>query len=126
MMAWTYTYTEWSNGNNFTYTDMNRINDNINALYPAAALPTYTHNDILTTNDWSDMIKALQVLLSVSGVGGSLPGSLMTADTINEVESMIQAIYDRIQLNNAQSVANIYTGDNLFAAEVADNYVRGV
>ena len=125
-MAWTYTYTEWSNGNNFTHDDMNRINENINAMYPAASLPTFTQNDILTTNDWSDMMKALLALLSVSGVGGSLPGSDMTADTINEVEGLIQTIYDRIQLNNAQSVANIYTGDDLYAAEVAENYVRGI
>lgn len=125
-MAFTYTYTEWSNGNNFTYTDMNRINENINEMYPAAALPTYTNNDILTTMDWQDMINALQVLLSVSGVGGSLPGSTLTADTINEIESLIQAIYDRINLNNAQEVANIYANDDLYSADIAENYVRGV
>lgn len=130
-MAWTYTYTDWSNGNNFTHDDMNRITGNINYLYPSAGLPTYTQNDILTTTDWTDVTDALSVLISVSGVGGSVPGDTMTADTMNEVEGLIQQIYDRINLNNAQAVANIYAGDDLYTASVGqystcDNYSRGV
>ena len=32
-MAWQTPYTSWSNGNLFTYEDMNRITGNINYLY---------------------------------------------------------------------------------------------
>ena len=131
-MTWTYTYTDWSNGNNFTHEDMNRITGNVNYLYPAASLPTFTQDDILTTTDWNALVNALSVLLSVSGVGGTVPGDRLTADTINEVEELIQAIYDRINLNNAQDVAEVYAGDDLFASasgsytDIAENYVRGV
>lgn len=131
-MAWTYTYINWSNGNNFTHDDMNRINANINYLYPAAALPTFTQNDILTTTNWSDMLSALSALVNASGVSGTVPGSTLTADTINAVEGLIQDIYDRINLNNAQGVATVYVGDDLYAAaagsytDISENYVRGI
>lgn len=131
-MAWTYTYTDWSNGNNFTHEDMNRISGNINYLYPAAALPTYTQNDILTTTDWAELVKALMALINASGVSGEAPGSILTADTINQVERLIQDIYDRINLNMAQEVATVYAGDDLYAAatgsytDISENYVRGV
>lgn len=131
-MAWTTPVTNWSNGNNFTHDDMNRICGNINYLYPAAALPSYTQNDILTTNDWEDMAKALFTLIEVSGITGEVPVSNMTADTINAVEGLIQEIYDRINLNMAQEVATVYAGDDLYAAamgsytDIAENYVRGV
>ena len=131
-MAWSDPYVNWSNGNNFTYDDMNRITGNINYLYPAASLPTYTQNDILTTTDWSNVQTALATLLAASGVAGTIPGNSMTADTMNAVEGLLLEIYDFLNLKAAQSVATVYCGDNLYASnmgsytDIAENYVRGV
>ena len=132
-MAWQTPYTTWSNGNRFTYDDMNRIAGNVNYLYPAASLKAdYTNNDILTTTQWAALLSALQDLIVTTGLSAEIPGEAMTADTINDIESLTQTLYDRIGLNNAQAVANIYTGDDLYAAatgqytDVAENYTRGV
>ena len=130
-MAWQTPYTSWSNGNMFTYEDMNRITGNINYLYPAANLPTVTQNDFLTVTLWHSVLGALQTLIFVSGVAADVPGDEMTADTMNDVEDLIQRIADRIELNIAQTVATVYSGDDVRAAEsggytdVTENYVRG-
>lgn len=132
-MAWQDPVTTWSNGNRFTYNDMNRIAGNVNFLYPSANLKDdYTQNDFLTTTQWSALTSALQDLIVTTGLSAEIPGEAMTADTINDIESLTQDLYDRIGLNNAQVVANIYTGDDLYAAatgqytDVAENYTRGV
>lgn len=131
-MAWQEPHMDWANGNMFTYEDMNRIVGNINYLYPSAGLTEYTQNDILNVTDWAAVLAALSDLIATSGVESSLPGDGMTADTINDIESLLQTLYDRIGLNAAQAVATIYTNDDLYAAEsgayedVVENYSRGV
>lgn len=133
-MAWITPKTDWSNGNRFTFDDMNRIAGNVNFLYPAANLKAdWTQNDMLTLSAWNDLLDALQTLIYASGVSASVPGSDMTGDTMNEVEDLIQRINDRIELNLAQAPATIYSGMyHLYAANsgayvgVAMNYSRGV
>lgn len=130
-MAWQTPYTSWSNGNLFTYEDMNRITGNINYLYPGANLPEVTQNSFLTVSLWHSVLNALQTLIYVSGLSADVPGDEMTADTMNDVEDLIQRLADRIELNLAQTVATVYTGDDVYVAEsggytdVSENYVRG-
>lgn len=131
-MAWQEPYVEWANGNMFTYEDMNRIVGNINYLYPSAGLSTYTQNDILGVADWAAVLAALSDLIRTSGLSAVVPGDAMTADTMNDVENLLQDLYDRIGLNAAQAPATIYAGDDLYAAstgsytDIAENYSRGV
>lgn len=130
-MAWVTPYTDWSDGQMFTYNDWNRIAGNINHMYPAANIPTVTQNDFLTKQIWDTAIAALQTLIYVTGLAADVPGEDLTADTMNALESLIQGLYDRIALNLAQAVAVVYSGDDLYAAvsgsypDVAENYVRG-
>ena len=126
-MAWQTPKTDWANGNRFTYSDMNRITGNINTLYPAANLKDdWAQNDILTVTAWSSVLNALQALIVTSGLSASIPGDAMTGDTMNEVEDLTQRLSDRIELNLAQEVANIYSGDDLFSAAPVENYTRGI
>lgn len=130
-MAWQTPKTNWSNGNRFTYIDMNRITGNINYLYPGANLPTYTQNDFLTKNGWDALLSALDLLVTTSGLDATVPGDAMTGDTMNEVEGLILDLKERIELNAAQAVANIYAGDDIYTAAAgsypnAENYVRGI
>lgn len=130
-MAWTTPFTNWSNGNRFTYNDMNRITGNINYLYPGASLPIYTQNDFLTRSGWDAVLSALDTLVLATGLDATVPGDAMTGDTMNEVEELIQRLHDRIELNARQYVASIYVGDGIYTAAVgaypnAENYVRGV
>lgn len=126
-MAWQTPYTTWSNGNRFTYDDMNRIAGNVNYLYAAADLKDdYTNNDFLSASEWTALQAALQTLIATTGLSAEVPGDAMTADTINEVESLIQDLYDRITLNQAQAVAVVHVGQGYYTAETAQNYLRGV
>lgn len=132
-MAWTYTKTDWSDGNRFTPGDMNRINGNINALYPDADLPeNETQNGFWTVAEFSAIEQALAALIATSGLNASVPGYAGTSDTINEIEDLTQRLHDRIALNLAQAPATIYAGDDLFASQsgqypdVTENYSRGV
>jgi hypothetical protein len=130
-MAWIEPVTNWSNGNRFTYADMNRITGNVNYLYPAANLPTYTQNDFLTRSGWDALLSALDTLVTATGLDATVPGDAMTGDTMNEVESLILALKERIELRAAQAVATIYAGDGIYTADAgqypnAENYVRGV
>ena len=130
-MAWITPYTDWSDGSMFTYEDWNRIAGNINYLYPAANVPTATHNDFLTKSMWDTALSGLQVLIYVSGLQSEVPSHDMTADNMNAMEDLIQALYDRIALNLAQGVAMVYAGDDIYSAGdgtytgIAENYARG-
>ncbi len=130
-MAWVTPYTEWSDGSMFTYEDWNRIAGNINYLYPSANVPTVTHNDFLTKAMWDAALSGLQILIYASGLQSEVPSYDMTADNMNTMEDLIQALYDRIALNLAQGVAMIYAGTDIYAASdgtymgIAENYARG-
>lgn len=130
-MAWTTPFTGWSEENFFTFEDWNRIAGNINYLYAAANIPTATQNDFLTKAMWTAAINALQTLIYVTGLNADVPGTDMTAETMNTIEDLIQKLYDRIGLNLMQTVATAYSGDNLYVSEsgsypgVAEQYTRG-
>lgn len=130
-MAWVTPYTDWSDGNMFTYEDWNRIAGNINYLYSAANIPTATHNDFLTKAMWTAAINALQTLIYATGLNADVPGSTMNAEAINAIEDLIQQLYDRIGLNLRQTVATAFAGDDIYAAnagqytDIAENYTRG-
>lgn len=126
-MTWITPVTSWSNGNRFTCDDMNRIAGNINYLYPDARLKDdYTQNDYLTQSEWDSLTEALNTLVTVSGLKRTVSGYDGTADTFVNIEQLIQDLYDRIALNKAQAPASIYAGDELYVANPAENYVRGV
>ena len=132
-MAWITPKTDWSNGNRFTYNDANRIAGNINFLYPAANVKDdYTQDDYLSVTDFNAWTTNLTALVSVSGLTAVVSGYDGTAETFNSIESLLSDLYIRIQLNNEQKVANIYAGDDLYAASdgqytgVTENYSRGI
>ena len=131
-MSWQTPFTTWSNGDRFTYEDMNRITGNINVLYPAANLrEDYTQNDILTVSAYESLTDALNTVAQGAGITDTAPGYDGTADTFNQLESMILAVYDRLALNLKQKVANIYTGDGLYSAASGsypncENHTRGI
>lgn len=126
-MAWITPVTTWSGSDRVTYTDLNRIAGNINYLYPLANLnDTYTQNDFFSVSDFAAWTSALEILVAVSGVNGSVPEWTGTAEGMNEIEGLVQAIGDRIELNLLQAPATVYSGDDLYASGAPENYVRGI
>lgn len=125
-MTWITPVTDWSNGNRFTYEDMNRIAGNINHLSAAGIKDDYTQDDYLTAEAWLSLTTALSNLVAVTGLNRTVAGWEGTAETINSIEGLTQDLYDRIELINAQASATIYAGDNLYVAQPVENYVRGV
>lgn len=131
-MAWIEPKTNWSN-ERMTHADMNRIAGNVNYLYPAASLKDdYTNNDYLTAAQYADLTDALNSLILTSGYTGSVPAWSATPETLNELETLILGLYNRIALNLAQAVSTIYAGDDLYSAasgqypNIAEDYSRGV
>lgn len=123
-MSWQTPRTDWTNGENFTAAEMNRIAGNINYLNPKAGLKEdYTEDDILTQNQWDTMQEALRVLLTICGISAEIPGDVINSATINAVEQLTAALKIRVDSIRAQAMANIYAGDPLYSGE---NYVRGV
>lgn len=126
-MTWITPVTDWSNGNRFTFADMNRIAGNINEMYPSANLKAdYTQNDYLTVSEWDALTSALTTLVNVSGLKSTVVGYDGTAETFAQIEQLTQDLYDRLALNRAQAPATIYAGDDLYTASPVENYVRGV
>lgn len=131
--VWTYTKTDWSPADRMTYDQANRIGSNINYLTGSETVRTnYTQNDIMTAAEWALMKSSLQSLCYATALQWDLPGDETTADNINYLESLIQRLYDRIETIFSNAVANIYAGDDLYAAAagqypgVAENYSRGL
>lgn len=126
-MAWQTPVITWSSMDRVTYDDLNRIADNINYLYPLANLTAnYTQNDFFSVSDFAAWTSALEILVAVSGVTADVPDWESTPEFFNELEGLIQQIYDRIELNLLQAPATIYSGDDLYASAEPENYVRGI
>lgn len=126
-MAWITPVTTWSGSDRVTYSDLNRIAGNINYLYPLAnCKDDYTQNDFLTLSEFNKWTTALHLLVAVSGVNASVPGWSGTAEGFNELEELIEGINERIELNLRQAPATIYCGDDLYASDVPENFVRGI
>ena len=126
-MSWITPNTSWSAIDRVTYADLNRIADNINYLYPLANLSaSYTQNDFFSDTDFTSWTTALNTLVAVSGVTADVPDFESTPEFFNELEGLIQQLYDRIELNLLQAPATIYAGDDLFTSTPTENYIRGV
>lgn len=126
-MAWQTPVVTWSSVDRVTYDDLNRIAGNINYLYPLANLKDdYTQNDFFTSAEFAAWTSALEILVAVSGVTSSVPGWDSTPEFFNEIEGLIQALSDRIELNLRQAPATIYAGDDLYVSGAPENYVRGI
>lgn len=126
-MAWITPNTSWSAIDRVTYADLNRIADNINYLYPLANLSaSYTQNDFFSDTDFTAWTTALNTLVAVCGVTADVPDFESTPEFFNELEGLIQQLYDRIELNLLQAPATIYAGDDLYTSIPTENYIRGV
>lgn len=129
MASWQEMKTAWSNGERLTCEDMNIIAANINYLYPAANLKeNYTQNDYLSVEEWKRIQSALKTLMVISGHKDEIPGSAMTGDTFTDISELVVKIKERLDLNFAQKVANIYPREThgVYVANPARNYTRGV
>lgn len=126
-MEWVTPKTDWSPNDNVTYEDMNRIAGNINFLYQQELLKAdYTANDIVTINQWSDIVKSITDLSRGVGVDASMSDMDVTAENFNDVESLTLMTKEMFDLIFDQISANVYVGDDLCASTSPENYTRGV
>lgn len=113
-MAWTYTKTDWKNGDMFNDTHYNRIKGNIDYLVSnfsaftfdySYALPTKTVNDYLTYEEHNAMTEYAKRLLDSyvwedKGMAyrlGAIAGSpVWDAYELNSIEESLQGAYERL------------------------------
>lgn len=122
-MAWTEPVTDRVGGAYMTATDCNRITGNLRYLDSSAALPAdVTAEDILT--DWMDkVLGVLRGLCLTLGVPvGALDGA-WTYSNINQIEALILACKDKVDLLQRQAALTVYAGDGYCGQ--GDYYVGG-
>lgn len=133
-MAWTTPKTDWTDEDLFSKDDMRRISANINYLNPSANLKTnWGLNDFLHVNDWNALLAALKDIVETIQIDSDvITSTTLNSATVNAIEQQLQDLYDKVEINDRQHVADIYFGDDLYFANdgqypgIAENYVRGV
>lgn len=114
-MAWTYTKTDWGNGDFFDYTHYNRIVGNIDYLVTeftaftfdySYTLPTKTINDYLTYNEHNALTEYAKRLFEsyvwhedgfAYRLGAVAGHPVWDALELNSIEESLQGAYDRLQ-----------------------------
>lgn len=129
-MSWIEPVTERGESARMTADDMNRITGNIKYIYPDTTIKTvWTSNDFITAENWSSIFTALNYLVSSTGNIYQIPKVELTYQNINDIETLILNLKNRLSLISAQEVANIYPSnltDEIYSNETAENYIRGV
>jgi hypothetical protein len=127
LMRWQDPKTDWTNGEQFSCEEMNRISANINYLNPKAGLKAdYTEDDILTQGQWDALQRALASLIIICGISAEVPGDAMNSATINAVEQLTADMKIRVDSIRAQVKANIYPSTAADMIYPGENYARGV
>lgn len=114
-MAWTYTKTDWGNGDFFDYTHYNRIVGNIDYLVTeftaftfdySYTFPTKTINDYLTYNEHNALTEYAKRLFEsyvwhdegfAYRLGAVAGHPVWDALELNSIEESLQGAYDRLQ-----------------------------
>lgn len=122
-MAWIEPVTNRTSSAWHTLADQNRIAGNVDYLATELAAhqlyiggtiqkTTYTYNDYIETDDWTDILGVLESMRSALALesAGALTEA-MTYDNMNAVESLTLRIYDRLQLLLSQANNNHYPAD---------------
>lgn len=128
-MAWVTPKTDWADTDYFTYADINRIDGNLNVLYPSADLKTdFDNDDIITVTQWQAVLDTLDTIIETTGYSidaeDTSPSMTAAAYNFNIVESLTQSLSDWIDLLNRQASARIYSGDDLYSSARPENYSR--
>ena len=107
-MAWITPVTDRTTGAMHTLQDQNRIAGNLDylatelterGLYSGGTIQktTYTSNDYITTDDWTDILNVLDGMLNALSIeGAGRATNLMTYDNMNTVEDLTLLIYNRL------------------------------
>ena len=128
-MAWVTPKTDWADTDYFTYADINRIDGNLNVLYPSADLKTdFDNDDIITVTQCQAVLDTLDTIIETTGYSidaeDTPPSMTAAAYNFNIIESLTQSLSDWIDLLNRQASARIYSGDDLYSSALPENYSR--
>lgn len=124
-MAWIEPKRDWTETDYCSYEDMNRIAGNLNELGGTNLRSNYTQDDVVPRSQWTAIVSAVNNLIETEGyTTDGVPDMSMTALNFNVVEGLTKEVKDWIDLKEHQHVADIYAGDDLYAADY-DQYARG-
>lgn len=107
-----------------TYIDMDRITQNLAYLYyrcqdigvnpdgSAVSKTNWTQNDIITVDEWSDILECLDnVCDAIQYIPSETPNYIMIYTNVNNVEKIEQNCYDIINTYDRLPDMNHYIGD---------------
>ena len=125
MATWQTPVTNRTDGARMTASDMNRIVGNILVVYPKASftVTTYTNNDYVAVTAFNEIYTNLHIAAQALGVNAQGISTEQTYNNMNHIENVTALCKAKIDLIAAQNIANIYSGDDLYAGD--NNYVRG-
>lgn len=126
--------TDWAQGDHVTAEDLNRIFGNVNYLTGNNLKCDFTADDFLTLAQWNALIAALRALEIATRVVAqvpqvvaiTIPDTTMTAQTFNNIETLIQNLQERVSYMFKQKAAMNYAGDPVYASQVPDVITRGL
>ena len=96
-MRWQDPKTDWTNGEQFSCEEMNRISANINYLNPKAGLKAdYTEDDILTQGQWDALQGALAPLIIICGISAEVPCLFRGRNEIDLICDLLRPIATRL------------------------------
>ena len=136
-MAWITPVTDRVNGAWHTLTDQNRIVGNViyltttlsaHSLYFGRTISktSYTHNDYMSVNDWSNLLAVLSDLVTATSLEQTESlSSDMTWTNLNAVESLTLQIYERVQLLLAMENLNHFAGQGYYSRSDAKQIYSG-
>ena len=126
LRSWQEPYTTWLETDRCTYADINRIAGNLNYLLDDDALKAdYTQDDVITMEEWTDIVDAVIGLVESEGLYNveELPNTDATALNFNIVEGLTHEIKAWIDLKAKQLDAAAYTGEAIYVNDY-DLFVR--
>ena len=87
---------------------------------------SYTHNDYMSVNDWSNLLAVLSDLVTATSLEQTESlSSDMTWSNLNAVESLTLQIYERVQLLLAMENLNHFAGQGYYSRSDAKQIYSG-
>jgi hypothetical protein len=127
-MAWQIPVIDRGEGATCLPDDLNRIDGNINYLLGTSLKTDFNNNDILTIQQWQDIVNNTISACGKYGIKYVQEPTLdMTSYNFNNVENLLLQCYETLIKWRAQAVTNVYVQNQYdrYVNLPNNNYTRG-
>lgn len=122
---WRGVKTDWATNDKMTASELNRITENVQYLFPAFQGRTnWTNNDIVTAADIEAILSAVRTLNITSGLLEILPNAAATSAFFNTLEGVMNDLKLRFDLISRQKKIFPRPEGYIYTSQSGEDYLK--